>query len=324
MTTITPIGRAQVRPFFFVKSPIGLSTEINCPTSGPSPPKSVGMLTNLPPPLGNVEQLSPLSGYLHNSLLPMLLNPLLAILGLLAILLYPYVLTVWKVRQTPHECIRHEDANPEDLPAEISEAIYPQICELEAIDFELVKYTLVYLNGSSAPPAWMIFLQDPTSSHYAYLGILQSSTQTQPTITVEFITYGDRETVLFTTSTKDYSVFKPYPGTVKQHLIGYSVAELWQAHKAKLKALAARPLSLTIDDFLAKSKAHSDDSTALSIKNGRFRWIEVDKTYRYSLATAIRRTWQAAVLRFFKQEIGTKLETTLVPAEFEWFRRPTA
>ena len=132
----------------------------------------------------------------------MLSNPLLTLLGLLTFLLYPYVLVTWKTYRRVIECTRFEEANPEEMPEDIREAIQPYIDELEMLQFKLVNYQLIYTGEVGKPPAWGLVFQDPNSLNYFGLGALQPFHQMRRTIGVEFVTFLDDHKVLFTTRAK--------------------------------------------------------------------------------------------------------------------------
>ena len=174
------------------------------------------------------------------------MNPLLTLLGLLALFLYPYVLVTWKTYRRVIECTRFENANPEEMPEDIREAIQPYIDELELLKFKLVNYQFIYTGEVGKPPVWGLIFQDPNSLNYLCLGALQPFHQMLRTIDVEFITFLDDQKVLFTTSAENYGSSKLYLREIKQHLVNYSIPELWQAHQAKLKAIPAQPMYLTL------------------------------------------------------------------------------
>lgn len=218
----------------------------------------------------------------------MLLNPLLTLLGLLALLLYPYVFVTWKTYRRVIECERFETANPEEMPEDIREAIQPYICELEMLQFKVVKHQLIYTGEVGKPPAWGLTFQDPHSLNYLCLGALQPFHEMGRTIVIEFVTFLDDQKVLFTTKAKNYGLFKPFPREIKQNLINCSISELWQAHQAKLEAIPGQPVHLSPEEFIENLSAYASESIEFSVEHKRLVWIERGKTYHYTIGTAIK------------------------------------
>jgi tetratricopeptide (TPR) repeat protein/Zn-dependent protease len=232
----------------------------------------------------------------------MLLNPLLSILGLIAILLYPYVLATWTVYRRVVECTRFEDANLEDLPEDIRAAIQPYIDELDLLQFQLVKYQFIYAGEVGKPPAWGLLFQGPNSLNYLCLSALQPFHQMSRTMVVEFVSFLEDRKILFTTSAKNYRSFKPFPREIKQHLINYSISELWQSHQAKLESLDVKPVYLSPEQFLSELLVYGRENIEFSVEHKRFFWVEHGKTYRYTLITAIQLMLKVSIEFIFSKK----------------------
>jgi tetratricopeptide (TPR) repeat protein len=233
----------------------------------------------------------------------MLFHPLLAILGLVVFLLYPYALTAWKITRRVYQCLTFED---EDAAAAIS----PEIAEvfrvyerdLAACGLQLVKHSLLHNGSVDDRPLRGRLFQDPTASCYAGVAIIQPFQPTQP-IVVGITTFWADGTILRTTSNKSYGAFKSVPGEISQILLNAPIAELWQAHQSKLTELSelTAPLVLSADEFLEKLTEQSIQSTDLAVRQGEASWVEVGKTFRWGWKPAVKLTAKIGRELLFKQ-----------------------
>jgi tetratricopeptide (TPR) repeat protein len=246
----------------------------------------------------------------------MFTQPLLVVLVFIAILLYPYIFTIWTTTQRISQCQRFEATSPEDFPTEISELLMPYMQEFEAIDFELAQYVAVSPMTLGESPYWGCLLRNEPSQHYACLVALTNG-NLPPQIFVEFTTFLLTDQILLTTSAKKYGMFKPYPPEIKQNLIGVSVQELWLAHQAKVTDLSLVPIALNSETFLQRLAVHGSDSVAYSVEHRRLRWVDPGTSFRIPLGTAIQLTFKIARDMHFSKIVGAPYAIAAQPSQVQ-------
>ncbi len=221
----------------------------------------------------------------------MFFEPLSLILALFLCWLYPYALVSWKTTQRIYECTWLEAANPVDLPAEIHEALQPHIQALEAANFQFVQYEYLHHGEVGDRPSWGLLFQDPTTTTYCCLIAPQPFHQIG-IILCDLITLLDDDHWVITSSTKNYHLFGGYPGESRQHLFNAPIPQLWRVHQDRLAAFSAVPVPLTEQVFRDRISLHNAAKIRFCVQTKKIHWVEIDKTYRYSLKSATKLTAQ--------------------------------
>jgi tetratricopeptide (TPR) repeat protein/Zn-dependent protease len=240
----------------------------------------------------------------------MLFQSLLAIFIVIALSLYPYIVTIWKINQRILTVPKTKLIEVENFPAEISEILAPYFQEFEAIEFELAAYACFYAGEENDPPLWGLLLRDNSSQHYACLTAIPTH-QGSHIIFVEFSTFLLTGQLVLTTSAKKYGYFKPYPLEIKQHLVDASIQQLWIAHEGKIVDTKVSLVQLDVADFLERLRQHELDSLNFSIKNKRFYWVNEGEAYRFRIRTSVKGVFNAARdMHFPRKKVHTQVETS--------------